>query len=105
MRAVTIVLVVAVATAHADRSKAEQYFYAGEAAFKNQNFAAAAANFELAYREDPLPEIAFSAAQAYRRQYFIDGKPDHVKRAFDLYQAYLDKVKTGGRVADAADGL
>jgi hypothetical protein len=104
-RLVIVAIVLAAAVAHADRTKAEQYFYAGEAAFKNQNFGAAAANFELAYKEAALPEIAFSAAQAYRRQYFIDGKPDHVKRAVELYQAYLDKVKTGGRVADAADGL
>ena len=74
-------------------------------AYKGQDFAAAASDFEQAYKAFPLPEIAFSAAQAYRRQYQVDAKPSHVARAIELYRAYLDKIRTGGRVADAADGL
>ena len=106
MRALVIAIVLAgVGSAQADKAKAEQYFRAGAAAFKQQSFAAAAEQFELAYKELELPEIAFSAAQAYRRQYFIDQKPDHVKRAVELYRIYLDKVKSGGRVGDASDGL
>ena len=106
MRALVIALVVLAAMpAHADRAKAEQYFRAGAQAFRQQSFAAAAENFELAYKELPLPDIAFSAAQAYRRQYYIDAKPRYVQRAVVLYEAYLDAVKSGGRVADAADGL
>ncbi len=88
-----------------DRKKAEAYFNAGDAAFRAQNFGAAAEQFELAYTEEPLPEIAFSAAQAYRRQYFVEAKPAYVKRAVELYRLYLDHVKTGGRVGDASDGL
>ena len=53
----------------------------------------------------PLPEIAFSAAQAYRRLYRVDGQPGHVARAVELYKVYLAQVKTGGRVGDAADSL
>ena len=101
---IALVLLVAL-PAHADRAKAEQYFRAGAQAFKQSNFAAAAENFEQAYKEEAIPEIAFSAAQAYRRQYFIDPKPEYVQRAVMLYRAYLDKVKTGGRVGDASDGL
>ena len=92
-------------SAYADKAKAEQYFHAGAEAFKKQSFEAASEQFELAYKELALPEIAFSAAQAYRRQYFIDPKPAYVKRAVELYHAYLDNVKHGGRVADASDGL
>ena len=107
MRAMIAVLVLtfAAAPAHADRAKAEAFFDAGGRAFREQSFAAAAAQFELAYAELPLPEIAFSAAQAYRKQYYVDPKPEYVKRAVELYRIYLDKVKTGGRVADASDGL
>ncbi|HTR53814.1 MAG TPA: PEGA domain-containing protein, partial [Kofleriaceae bacterium] len=99
------VAVLVAAPAYADKAKAEQYFRVGAQAFKQQHYDAAAESFEMAYKEDPLPEIAFSAAQAYRRQYFIDQKPDHVQRAVELYRAYLDNVKEGGRVGDAADGL
>jgi len=104
-RIALLVVVLAATPARADEGKAQQYFRAGAQAFKQQSYAAAAENFELAYKEEPLPEIAFSAAQAYRRQYFIDQKPEHVQRAVELYRAYLEKVKAGGRVGDAADGL
>jgi hypothetical protein len=102
---VIVALIVLSVPAHADKGKAEQYFRAGAQAFKQQSYGAAAEQFELAYKELPLPEIAFSAAQAYRRQYFIEPKPEYVKRAVELYRAYLDAVKTGGRVGDASDGL
>jgi hypothetical protein len=109
MRVVAVLsLLVALAGAvHADgdRAKAEAFFDAGRRAYNQQSFAAAAAQFELAYAELPLPAIAFSAAQAYRRQYYVDPRPEYVKRATELYKLYLKEVKTGGRVADASDGL
>lgn len=94
-------------TAHAeDKKLAEQFFRLGEKAYQQQNFAAAAENFEDAYRNFNLPEIAFSAAQAYRRLYRIDPKPEHVARAVEHYQFYLRERKSGGaRIADAIDAL
>ena len=92
-------------SAYADKAKAEQYFHAGAEAFKKQSFRLPPSKFEFAYKELALPEIRFPAAQAYRRQYFIDPKPAYVKRAVELYHVYLDNVKHGGRVADASDGL
>ena len=109
MRALFVTIALCtVGVAHAgDRAKAEAYFRAGSEAFKNQSYAAAAQQFELALAELALPEIAFSAAQSYRRQYFIAPRPDPAiaKRAVELYRKYLDQVKTGGRVRDASDGL
>src|SRR5258707_833370 len=109
MKAIVLALVItaaAIRTAGADdRVLAETYFRAGEQAYRAQSFAAAATDFEEAYRALPLPEIASSAAQAYRRLFRIDGVADHVTRAIELYHAYLAKVQTGGRVADAADAL
>jgi len=105
-RLVILGMVVALtAIAGAERNAAERYFRAGARAYAAQNFVAAAANFDEAYKADPLPEIAFSAAQAYRRLYRIEPRPEHVKRAIELYRDYLAKVKTGGRVGDAADNL
>jgi len=98
-------VLVLTATAAAERKTAERYFRAGARAYAAQNFVAAAANFDEAYKSEPMPEIAFSAAQAYRRLYRIEPKPEHVKRAIELYRDYLAKVKTGGRVGDAADNL
>jgi len=108
MRALLIVALVA-GVAHAQpaqsRAAAERAFRAGEKAYKAQNFGAAAQNFEEAYKHLPIPEIAFSAAQAYRRQYRVEPRLELAKRAVELYRVYLDKVKRGGRVGDAADSL
>jgi hypothetical protein len=62
-------------TSAAGRQEAEQFFRAGERAFKNNSFQAAAEMFERAYATLPLPAIAFSAAQAYRLQYALDADP------------------------------
>jgi len=105
MRSLVIVMLLAVVAHADDKSEAERYFRAGAKAYAAQNFAAAVADFEEAFKAMPLPEIAFSAAQSYRRLYRIDPQPRHVQRAVELYRIYLDKVKTGGRVGDAADNL
>ncbi|MDQ3336923.1 MAG: PEGA domain-containing protein [Myxococcota bacterium] len=105
MRALVIIVLLA-GVVHADgRATAEQYFRAGAKAYAAQSFEAAAAHFEEAYRALALPEIAFSTAQAYRKLYRVDPKPPYVKRAVELYRVYLEKVKKGGRVGDAADSL
>jgi hypothetical protein len=97
---------IAARPAHADdRAAAERYFRAGAKAYAAQRFAVAAADFDEAFASLALPEIAFSAAQAYRRLYRIDPDARHVHRAIELYHAYLAKVTTGGRVGDAADNL
>lgn len=100
-----IVICLLTTLAIADEKAAKPYFEAGAKAYAAQNFAAAAANFDEAFREMPMPEIAFSAAQAYRRLYRVDPDPKHVRRAVELYKVYLAKVKTGGRVGDASDNL
>src|SRR5262249_12565984 len=108
MAVVTEVIVVTaqLPRAHADpRANAEKYFRAGAQAYSAQNFAAAAQDFDEAYKAMPIPEIAFSAAQAYRKLYRVEPKAEYVKRSVELYRAYLEKVKSGGRVGDAADSL
>jgi hypothetical protein len=102
----SLIVAASLHVAHAeDRAMAERYFRLGEKAYQAQNFEAAGMNFEEAYKQFPLAEIAFSAAQAYRRQYRIDPKPEYVALAVKHYKTYLGKVKSGGRVADAADAL
>jgi len=99
-------LIVFAATAHADRKKAEQLFHRGEKSYRAQRFLAAAQAFEAAYKELAAPELAFSAAQAYRRQYRVDpDHPEYVELAVKYYEIYLREVKSGGRTGDAADSL
>jgi hypothetical protein len=104
-RALMIVLALSSVASADDKEAAERYFRAGSKAYSAQNFAAAAADFDEAYKAMPLPEIAFSAAQAYRRLYRLDAKPDYARRSVELYRIYLAQVKSGGRVGDAADSL
>ncbi len=85
-----------------NRSQAEELFLAGERAFKAGRHDVAAKALEAAYRATPLPEIAFSLAQAHRIQYFIDGHWYRLIRAQDLYRVYLKERPKGPRRADAA---
>lgn len=108
MKRVALVLLVLTAIASADdRKAAERLFRAGEKAYKAQKFLIAAQNFEQAYEQFPAPEIAFSAGQAYRRQYRVD--PDHTEYAqlaVKYYQLYMKDAKDSGtRLGDAADSL
>jgi hypothetical protein len=110
MKTLACVIVVALTSAaHADRKAAERYFHAGEKAYKAQNFDAAAQNFDRAYEAFPAPELAFSAAQAHRKQYRVETNQavaiDHAKKAVALYRVYIGKVSKGGRVGDAIDNL
>ncbi|HUS32011.1 MAG TPA: PEGA domain-containing protein [Kofleriaceae bacterium] len=108
MRLLPFVVLMALTTpAVADQKAAEKLFRAGERSYKAQKFLSAARNFEEAYKELPAPEIAFSAAQAYRRQYRVD--PDHAEYAelaVKYYKIYLNDAKDSGtRLGDAADSL
>jgi len=89
----------------AQDAEGRRYFEAGNAAFALGRYLVAATAFEEAYRHTPLPETAFSAAQAYRRQYWVDQDPARLRRAQELYRAYLDAVPEGGRREHAVTHL
>jgi hypothetical protein len=88
-----------------DLSDAKNYFKAGASAYAAGDYLAAIQALDAAYRLTPLPQIAFSLAQAERRQYFASREPAHLLRAIELYRTYLREVPTGGRRADATDAL
>ncbi|HKP61052.1 MAG TPA: PEGA domain-containing protein [Polyangiales bacterium] len=101
----TLMAASASAQQRAELMQAKSYFNAGAAAYEMGDYAAAIQALEAAYRITPLPAIAFSLAQAERRQYFVSREPQHLSRAIELYRAYLQKVESGGRRADATDAL
>jgi len=88
-----------------DVERAKEYFRAGGAAYAAGDYLAAIQALESAYAITPLPAIAFSLAQAERRQYFASREPARLKRSIELFRLYLDQVKSGGRRADATDAL
>jgi hypothetical protein len=96
-----IVLCLAGTAAAEDRAAAEQFFRLGAEAYRSGKFDVAATNFDSAYGHLKAPEIAFSAAQAHRLQYQRDRDPVRLKRAIELYQAYVDGAPDGARRKDA----
>ncbi|MBT8495158.1 MAG: PEGA domain-containing protein, partial [Deltaproteobacteria bacterium] len=102
-----LVVVVAATAGQAQDAKkeAQTFFRSGERAFTAGQYSSAAQAFEEAYKRFKSPAIAFSAAQAYRLQYFVDKKPRNLKRAVELYRGYLKVVSSGGRRADAVANL
>src|SRR3954464_2379732 len=97
----TALLCLAGSAAADDRAAAEQFFRIGADAYKSGKFDAAAANFDRAYENLKAPEIAFSAAQAHRLQYQADRDPARLKRAIELYQAYVTGAPDGAKRKDA----
>jgi len=89
----------------AEIAQAKRYFRAGASAYELGDYLAAIQALESAYRVTPLPAIAFSLAQAERRQYFVSRERSHLDRAIALYRVYLSQVPSGGRRADATDAL
>lgn len=85
--------------------EARTYFNAGAQAYEAGQFLAAIQAFERAYELAPRDAIVFTIAQAFRRQYYIDKNPAHLKAAIERYRDYLGRVPEGGRRADAAQGL
>ena len=67
---VTLCAVAGVQAQGASPREAKQYFEAGATAYAMGDYRAAIQAFDAAYTLTPLPAIAFSLAQAERREYF-----------------------------------
>jgi tetratricopeptide (TPR) repeat protein len=80
-------------------ARAEPLYRKGEKHFKAGQFALAADYFTKAYELFPLPEIAFSLAQALRRS------GGHAMSAVEHFRIYLGAKPDGGRAADAREAI
>lgn len=89
----------------ADEAKAKQLFLAGNAAYKQTDYAGALTAFRAAYALDPRPGILFSMAQTMRRQYVLTSDVRLLREAEAAYRKYLAEVPEGGRRADAVIAL
>jgi len=89
----------------AELERAKASFRAGAAAYAAGEYPAAIQALAQAYQLTPLPAIAFSLAQAERRQYFVDRDPHHLERAIELFRRYVAQEPNGTRRADALDAL
>ncbi len=95
----------AFADAPSELERAKEAFHAGATAYAAGDYLAAIQALDAAYQLTPLPAIAFSLAQAERRQYFVDHGASHLLRAISLYRHYVDVSPSGSRRADALEAL
>ncbi|HYQ40716.1 MAG TPA: PEGA domain-containing protein [Polyangiaceae bacterium] len=93
------------ADSSSDLERAKEDFRAGATAYAAGDYLAAIQALDAAYQLTPLPAIAFSLAQAHRRQYFVDHEREHLDRAITLFRRYIELAPTGSRRADALDAL
>lgn len=96
---------VAKTSADPNLKRAKELFDAGAREYEAGRYDGALQAFEQAYKLVPRDGIVFSMAQAHRRQYTRSNDKKHLVRAVALYKQYIDKVKSGGRVADAVKAL
>ena len=88
-----------------DLDRAKESFKAGATAYAAGDYLAAIQALDAAHQLTPLPAIAFSLAQAHRRQYFVDHEREHLERSIALFRQYIELSPTGSRRADALDAL
>ncbi len=88
-----------------DVDKARALFNVGAQAYDKGDFRSAIDAFGEAYGVSKRPGIAFSLAQAHRRQYHVDGERADLEAAIRHYRAYLEGVPRGGRRGEAAQAL
>jgi PEGA domain len=91
----------AVAQEASDLERAKASFKAGANAYGAGDYLAAIQALDAAYELTPLPAIAFSIAQAERKQYASQGGREHLERAVALFRRYLEQAADGPRRADA----
>lgn len=84
-----------------DMERAKASFKAGANAYAAGDYLAAIQALETAYEISPLPAIAFSLAQAERKQYFVNEQREHLERALSLFRRYLEQDPRGARREDA----
>ena len=86
-------------------AQAREYFQAGAQAYALGEYETAIQAFEQAYQLVPRPAVLFSMAQAERKQYFLDHRPEHLTRAIALYKQYLAQESQPARKSDAVQSL
>lgn len=88
-----------------DREIASNLFDAGAEAYDAGQYLVAAEAFLKAHTLMKSPALQFSAAQAYRRQYLVDGSADSLRRAVRLYREYIREDASGQRREEAVNAL
>jgi tetratricopeptide (TPR) repeat protein len=82
-----------------DSAAARAAFDEAERLYQLGRFEEAIASYEKAYALDRHSAFLYNIALAHRRQFEIDSKPEHLRRARELYRNYLRLEPTTPRKA------
>ena len=83
--------------------RARTFFNAGAQAYAAARYGDAARSFLQAYEIAPRPQLAFSLAQAERKEYYANSDPAFLRRAIQHYKEYIDQTPSGGRRSEATE--
>jgi tetratricopeptide (TPR) repeat protein len=81
--------------------KAKEFFQIGAEAYGQGRYSDSIVAFKEAYKLVPKAGLAFSLAQAYRRQYTKGKKIEDLQSAIQFYHVYLKEAPKGGRRGEA----
>lgn len=83
--------------------RARTFFSAGAQAYAAARYGDAARSFSQAYALAPRPQLAFSLAQAERKEFFASNDASFLRRAIVHYKEYLEQTPSGGRRSEATE--
>jgi len=68
---------------------ARVHFDKAERAYRTGNYDVAIAEYQQAYDAKPVPALLFNIAQSYRKRYTVGGQVPDLRRAIEVFRAYL----------------
>jgi hypothetical protein len=84
---------------------AKNLYEAGTRAYETERYDTAIMFFEESYKLATRAATLYALAQSHRLQFFRDSDPVKLRRAVDLYRAFVDMTPTGGRREQARSHL
>jgi tetratricopeptide (TPR) repeat protein len=88
-----------------EENRARQAYLDGQAAYNVRKFEEAAKNFEQAYRISKFENILYDMGQTYRLWYEETKDADKLKRAIEMYKAFLRDAKPTARQRPNAERM
>ena len=81
--------VLALAGPATGEAAARHHFEKAEKAYRVGNYDIAIAEYQAAYDAQPVPALLFNLAQAYRKRHAVGGQVADLRRAIEVFRAYL----------------
>src|SRR5271163_1403602 len=77
-----------------NEAQARARYTEGETALRLGHYLDAIEAFEDSYRLSNKVEILYNIGLAYRRAYSVDGRPEYLRRALDIYKTFARMARS-----------